>query len=102
MPSLNAEKKEDKSFSYDALPYEGFAYAQTHPAHLYSVASLFGLNPPDFKKARVLELGCGGGDNLLPLALTYPKSIFPKIISMTPIGKLTNSALAMPFFCNRM
>jgi SAM-dependent methyltransferase/methyltransferase-like protein len=40
------------------------------------MARLFGLDAPDIGKARVLELGCSFGGNLLPLALRYPDATF--------------------------
>ncbi len=64
----------DSSFSYDSMPYESFSYPFTHPDHLYTIGKLFKLKPADFKKCRVLELGCAGGGNLLPLAYSFPES----------------------------
>lgn len=74
--SAQAAAKIDTLPSYDEVPYESFAYAQTHPSHVSTVATLFGLTPPDFRTARILELGCGVGGNLLPLAHLYPKAHF--------------------------
>ncbi len=64
--------KDKSDNSYDDVPYESFSYAQTHPERLYTVAKLFGHEAPDFRKAKVLELGCAAGGNLLPLAVMYP------------------------------
>jgi SAM-dependent methyltransferase len=61
---------------YDAVPYEGHAYAQTHPDRLATQAVLFGLRPTPPSRCRVLELGCGDGGNLLPMALELPRSEF--------------------------
>lgn len=44
------------------------------PAHIKAAASLYGIHTPAIEKARVLELGCGAGDNLLPFVLAYEKS----------------------------
>ena len=41
---------------------------------LYTVGTLFGVSPPDFRTARVLELGCASGGNLIPLAIQFPDS----------------------------
>ncbi len=60
--------------SYDATPYESFPFPQTAPEHLQSVARLFGLDTPPLTKARVLELGCAAGGNLIPLARRQPKA----------------------------
>jgi len=69
-----AAEKTDEIFSYDELPYESYVYKTTHPDHLYVVGKLFGMNPPDFATARVLELGCASGGNLFPYAVRYPKA----------------------------
>lgn len=61
------------NFSYDEVPYESYAYVKTHPDNLYTVGRLLGLSPPDFSTARVLEIGCAAGGNLLPVALEFPK-----------------------------
>jgi SAM-dependent methyltransferase len=57
---------------YDAVPYEGHAYPQTHPDRLATQAVLFGLRPAPPARCRVLELGCGDGGNLIPMALGLP------------------------------
>ena len=54
--------------AYDRLPYTEHAYAETHPDRLAVVARLQGWNPPAVASARVLELGCGPGGNLVPMA----------------------------------
>jgi len=58
--------------SYDQLPYETRARRKTHPDTLATVATVFGLDPPDVTSARVLELGCGTGENLLAIACALP------------------------------
>src|SRR5262245_13148546 len=62
--------------SYDALPYPAQPFAQSHPRNLEAIATLFGLSPPAIAKARVLELGCGTGGNLIPMAATLPDATF--------------------------
>ena len=61
---------------YDAVPYRHGAVSDSHPARVGAIARLLGINaaPPDH--CRVLELGCGEGMNLLPLAERFPKSEF--------------------------
>ena len=61
---------------YDAVPYRHGAVPDSHPARVGAIARLFGIPaaPPD--RCRVLELGCGEGMNLLPLAERFPKSEF--------------------------
>ncbi len=60
--------------SYDETPYDSYPFAQSHPDRLYCVGKLFGLTPPPIDKCRVLELGCAGGGNILPLAVKFPQS----------------------------
>ena len=61
---------------YDAVPYRHGAVSDSHPARIGAIARLLGISaaPPDC--CRVLELGCGEGMNLLPLAERFPKSEF--------------------------
>lgn len=60
--------------AYDELPYQSAAFAQSAPEHLQAVAHLFGLRAPSPERARVLELGCAAGGNLLPFAARWPNS----------------------------
>jgi len=62
--------------SYDEVPYEGGAVASSHPAVLAAVAQLFGLSPAPPDGCRVLELGCGRGGNLIPMASALPEATF--------------------------
>jgi methyltransferase-like protein/ubiquinone/menaquinone biosynthesis C-methylase UbiE len=54
--------------SYDQVPYHSGPFRQTHPCHLAVLPVLFGLKPPPVRTARVLELGCASGGNLIPMA----------------------------------
>lgn len=62
--------------SYDELPYPSQAFVQTHPDRLATLARVFGLQPPPVEGARVLELGCASGGNLVPMAYALPGSRF--------------------------
>lgn len=59
---------------YDEIPYPSFPLAQTHPDRLATLATLFGMRPAPVEQCRVLELGCGDGSNLIPMALELPGS----------------------------
>jgi SAM-dependent methyltransferase len=59
-------------FAYDVVRYSNYPYAQTHPDRLATVAILHGLEPPNPSTARVLEIGCGAGGNLLAMAASAP------------------------------
>ncbi|MDP3410983.1 class I SAM-dependent methyltransferase [Bosea sp. (in: a-proteobacteria)] len=73
---------------YDAVAYPGHAFAQTHPARLATIAHAHGMAAAPAAAMRVLELGCGRGGNLLPMAAQYPGSAFVGI-------DLSGSAIAL-------
>jgi len=60
--------------SYEAVPYDARPNPVSHPDHVAAVATMFGLEAPEVTHARVLELGCSDGANLLPVAATLPDS----------------------------
>lgn len=60
--------------AYDEVPYTSYPFAQTNPAMIRAVAKLFGLDAPAVETARILEIGCAGGNNILSIAARYPKS----------------------------
>lgn len=62
--------------SYDELPYEAGITPATHPQFAAVIARLFGLRPAPVERARVLEIGCGTGRNLLPMAYSLPGASF--------------------------
>ena len=62
--------------AYDDVPYVGRPNPTSHPDHLRVVAALFGVNAAPVPTCRVLELGCGDGANLLPIAATFPGATF--------------------------
>ncbi len=61
---------------YDHVRYPCHAYEHTHPEHLYVLGRLHGMSPAHPAKCRVLEIGCGDGGNLVPMAWQYPQSRF--------------------------
>ncbi|HXB71570.1 MAG TPA: class I SAM-dependent methyltransferase [Candidatus Acidoferrales bacterium] len=64
---------------YDQVHYETFPRRQTHPDRLASVARLFGMDPAPIANCRVLEIGCGDGGNLIPMAYYLPGACFTGI-----------------------
>jgi SAM-dependent methyltransferase len=58
------------------VPYPGHPYAQTHPDRLAALGTLFRIDPPPPEACRVLELGCGDGGNLVPMAMALPGGRF--------------------------
>ena len=61
---------------YEAVPYQSIPFPDSHPGHLAAVGRLFGLTPADPARARVLELACASGGNLIPLAWYHPQGRF--------------------------
>ena len=61
---------------YERIPYQSFPYPKSSPAHLRTIGKLFGMDPPALDTARILELGCAAGGNIIPLAVQYPKAQF--------------------------
>lgn len=64
----------DTLASYDQLPYDSLPLPETQPDFLAAVAWLHGFETPDPRRARILELGCAQGGNLIPLAWRWPDS----------------------------
>ncbi len=64
----------DTLASYDQLPYDSLPLPETQPDFLAAVAHLHGFDAPDPSHARILELGCAQGGNLIPLAWRWPDS----------------------------
>jgi SAM-dependent methyltransferase len=62
--------------AYDRIPYPDLSYTSTHPDRLASLALLLGMRPAPVNGCRVLELGCAGGGNLIPMADALRQSQF--------------------------
>lgn len=62
--------------TYDEVPYESYPYSNSNPYHLMTLGTLFGMNPANPQTAKVLELGCAAGGNIIPHAVNYPKAKF--------------------------
>jgi hypothetical protein len=54
--------------AYNDVAYTSHPDFATHPDHLATVATLLGLDVAPVATCRVLELACGDGTNLLPVA----------------------------------
>ncbi len=64
------------STAYDKVAYPSRPFWVTHPYSLGAIAKLYGLQPAPVECCRVLEIGCGGGGNLIPMAAALPASTF--------------------------
>ncbi len=73
-------------------------HAMSHPGRLATLARLFGLQSAPLERARVLEIGCVDGGNLLPMAEAYPEATFVGIdesASAIAAGKKVIEALGI-------
>ncbi|HJZ91949.1 MAG TPA: class I SAM-dependent methyltransferase [Gemmataceae bacterium] len=78
----------EPAFSYDVVSYPSNPLPQAHPARLAAIARLHGVPTASPNRCRFLEVACGDGANLLPLALAYPNSNFVGIdLSGTAIAR---------------
>lgn len=73
---MNNTQPEQLSNSYDEFRYHSKPFSFTNIALLEGSTYLLGLNPPAIHKAKVLELGCSFGGNLISQALYHPEAEF--------------------------
>ena len=60
--------------SYDETPYKSKTFYYTQPGRQQMVLKLLGFLTPNLENARVLEIGCSFGGNIIPFALENPKA----------------------------
>jgi SAM-dependent methyltransferase len=74
--------------SYNVVRYSTFPYRQTHPDRLAAIGKLFGMQPAPVDACRMLEIGCGSGGNLIPMAYTLPDSRFAGVdLAADPVAE---------------
>ena len=73
---MTNKKKDELQIAkeYDELPYSSYPFEYNRPENLRSIAAIFNYEAAPLEKARVLELGCASGGNLIRFAMDYPKS----------------------------
>ncbi len=84
---------------YDEVPYPSVSHSLSHPDRLATLATLLGMEPTPIEHCRVLELGCAGGGNIIPMAQALPESEFVGIeLSARQVaeGKAMIAALDLP------
>lgn len=74
--NANLTEATPKTYSYDEVIYPNNPFPQSHPDRLATIATLFGMKPAAITNCRVLELGCGRGGNIIPMAEQLPRSRF--------------------------
>jgi methyltransferase-like protein/SAM-dependent methyltransferase len=77
-PAATSDQKASESPVVPTIPLP-----KTHANHLAAMARLFGVPSASPATARVLELGCGTGANLLPMADAFPLASF---VGVDPVG----------------
>jgi SAM-dependent methyltransferase len=81
---------------YDAVRYTTYPRIETHPDRLASVAALAGMTPAPVTRCRVLEIGCGDGGNLVPMAYFLPESRFTGIdLAAAPVAEACSAITAL-------
>jgi SAM-dependent methyltransferase len=83
--------------AYELIPYPGLAFPQTHPDRLALLATLYGLEPAPPDTARVLEVGCADGLNLVAMAGHSPGLTAVGFDLVDPaLGREAAAALGLP------
>ncbi len=59
--------------TYNQIPYISNSFFKSHPAYLKSILALCNIRSAPIETARVLEIGCSMGGNIIPLAIQYPQ-----------------------------
>ena len=60
--------------SYNDVAYTSLPDAARHPARLATIGTLLGLDVAPLANCRILELACGDGLNIVPIAATLPNA----------------------------
>ena len=58
------------------MPYPSYPERLTHPDNLATLGGILGLHTAPVETCRVLELGCAGGRNIIPMAYGLPDAEF--------------------------
>ena len=89
-----SKNKNPESNAYDQLPYPPYSFPATHIGRLAAIGRLFSLETAAPETARVLELGCSSGINILAMAQAFPKAEFVGIDYSKKQIDLAKEALA--------
>ena len=78
----------------DSLPSFDRPHAHGDPARLAAVARRCGLEATAPDDARVLEIGCADGGDVIPLAAQHPRAIFLGLESSAALARRGNERIA--------
>jgi methyltransferase-like protein len=90
--------RDASSTPYDKVFYPPAVYPEAHPDRLATVGTLRGMDPAPPHRCRVLELGCGTGENLIALAFNFRESEFTGLDSArspVALGKVSIEELRL-------
>jgi len=62
--------------TYEQMPYTSKPYRHATSTRMFVIAGMMGVEAEEPSTARVLEIGCAGGGNLIPQAVLHPKANF--------------------------
>jgi SAM-dependent methyltransferase/methyltransferase-like protein len=78
---------------YNQVRYQGSPFPQAHINRMAVNAILNGFDAPSVTRCKVLELGCGDGSHLIPMAIDFPESQFVGVdLAEMPITRATELA----------
>lgn len=60
--------------NYDKFPYKSKSFEQSNPFRQKLVMDYLGMQTKELENARVLEIGCSYGGNIIPFAVEYENS----------------------------
>jgi len=75
-PSTDIKVDDPLVRAYNDVAYTSHPDSTSHPDRLATTATLLGLDVAPVATCRVLELACGDGTNLVPIAATLPQATF--------------------------
>jgi SAM-dependent methyltransferase len=84
--------------AYEDVPYVGRPNRHSHPDRMASIATLLGMDPAPPASCRVLEIACGDGANLIPIAAALPGASFVGI-DFSPSGIARANRMAAAVGC---
>lgn len=78
---------------YEKQVYPPMSHPLSDPAVSAVAAKISGLDVPNPERARILEIGCSSGHNLIPLAQRWPRATFTGIdLSERAVGEARSRA----------